>query len=98
MRTMLRFSFPGERGNQAVKDGTVEKTLGALLEQLKPEAAYFMPDGGERGGFIVFDMTDAAQVATVLEPLWMNLDAAVDLTPVMNADDLKRGLATLKKA
>ena len=68
------------------------------MSRYKPEAAYFMPDGGERGGLMVFDMTDSAQIPLIVETLCTRLDAAVELTPVMNADDLKRGLAKLKKA
>jgi hypothetical protein len=29
----------------------------------------------------------------VVEPLFMNLDAEVEITPVMSADDLRKGLA-----
>jgi hypothetical protein len=93
MRTMLRWTVPVERGNEAIRDGTLEKSIQALLEQLKPEAAYFMPFDGERAGMMVFDMTDPAQIPQIAEPLFMALDAAVEFTPVMDADDLKRALS-----
>jgi len=95
---MLRFTIPVERGNEAIKNGALEKSFASLTELLKPETAYFLPDGGERGGVMVFDMTDPAQIPSIVEPLFRSLDAAVEFTPVMNADDLKRGLAKLKKA
>ncbi len=41
---------------------------------------------------IVFDMADPAQIPQIAEPLFMNVDAAVEFTPVMNGDDLKRAL------
>jgi hypothetical protein len=93
MRTMLRWTVPVERGNEAIKDGTLEQSIQTLMEQLKPEAAYFMPYDGERSGIMVFDMTDPAQIPQIVEPLFMALDAAVEFTPVMNADDLKRALS-----
>ena len=93
MRTMLRWTVPVERGNEAIRDGTLEKSIQTLLEQLKPEAAYFMPFDGERAGMMVFDMTDPAQIPQIAEPLFMALDAAVEFTPVMDADDLKRALS-----
>jgi hypothetical protein len=93
MRTMLRWTVPVERGNEAIRDGTLEKSIQTLMEQLKPEAAYFMPFDGERAGMMVFDMTDPAQIPQIAEPLFMALDAAVEFTPVMDADDLKRALS-----
>jgi hypothetical protein len=90
---MLRWTVPVERGNEAIKDGTLARTMEALMEQLQPEAAYFMADDGERGGLMVFDMTDPAMVPQIAEPLFMALDAAVEFTPVMNADDLQRALS-----
>ena len=50
MRMMLRWTVPVERGNQAIKDGTLARTIQALLEELKPEAAYFWPENGKRAG------------------------------------------------
>jgi len=89
---MLRWTVPVERGNEAIKDGSLARTLEPLMEELKPEAAYFWPENGERGGMMVFDMTDPSQIPQVAEPLFLNVDAAVDFAPVMNADDLKKAL------
>jgi len=96
MRTMVRFSLPIEKGNQAYDDGALGKTLETLLAKLKPEAAYFCPIGGKRGGMFVFDMADSAQIPVVLEPLFGKLNAEVEISPVMNADDLKKGIAAAK--
>ena len=95
MRTMLTFSVPVEKGNEAIQDGSLAATLEAMLEKLEPEAAYFRAIDGERGGMIVFDMDDPAQIPQVAEPLFLNLDADVELTPVMNPDDLRRALSSL---
>ena len=98
MRTMLRVRFPVETSNAAVKDGTLEKTFGKMFEQLKPEAAYFFPDGGLRSALFVFDLKDPSDIAATAEPFFAALGAEVYLVPVMNGDDLKAGLAKLKKA
>jgi hypothetical protein len=89
---MLRWTVPVERGNEAIKDGSLARTLESLMEELKPEAAYFWPEAGERGGMMVFDMTDPSQIPQIAEPLFLNVDAAVEFAPVMNADDLKKAL------
>ena len=101
MRMMLRFSLPVERGNQAIKDGSIGKTIESLMKTLKPEAAYFGTLNGKRGGMMFFDLAEPSQIIQVAEPLFLGLDATVEFSPVMNADDLRKGLAkmsTKKKA
>ncbi len=92
MRMMLRWTVPVEKGNETIRDGSLAQTIQSLLEELEPEAAYFWPENGERAGMIVFDMADTTQIPQIAEPLFMNLDAAVEFLPVMNADDLKEAL------
>ena len=92
MRMMLRWTVPVERGNATIEDGLLAQTIQSLLTDLKPEAAYFWPENGERAGMMVFDMTDATQIPQIAEPLFMSLDAAVEFLPVMNAEDLKTAL------
>jgi hypothetical protein len=93
MRTLLRVSIPVEKGNEAFKSGALRQTMQSLMETLKPEAAYFYPDEeGRRSALLVFDLEGPWQLPTLGEPLFGNLNAAVHLTPVMNAEDLERGL------
>ena len=93
MRMMLKFTLPVEKGNQAFKDGSLGKTLESIMNKLKPEAAYFGPSDGKRSGMVFFDLADPSQIVEVVEPLFSNLNAAVELVPVMNGDDLRKGLA-----
>ena len=97
MRMMLKFTLPVEKGNQAIKDGSLGKTLESIMKKLKPEAAYFAPVDGKRGGMIFFDLAEPSQIAEVVEPLILNLNAATEIVPVMNADDLRKGLAKAAK-
>ena len=92
MRTMLRWTVPVEKGNEAFENGSLASTIQGLMEELKPEAAYFMAEGGERSAILVFDMTDSSQMPQITKKLFTDLHAAVEFLPVMNADDLKRGL------
>ena len=92
MRMMLRWTVPVERGNETIKDGSLAKTIESLLEKLKPEAAYFWPGNGERAGMIIFYMADPTQIPQIAEPLFLNVNAAVEFVPVMNADDLRSAL------
>ena len=92
MRTMLRAVMPVEKSNQAIQNGTLPKLLATIMQELKPEAAYFFPENGKRSCLMVFDMKDASQMPLISERFFMELNAEVSLTPVMNADDLKKGL------
>jgi hypothetical protein len=42
---------------------------------------------------IFFDVTEPSQIVAAVEPFFLNLNAAVELVPVMNGDDLRKGLA-----
>lgn len=97
MRMMLRVKMPVESGNNAVKDGSLPRTIQAVLERLKPEAAYFFPDEGKRSMLIVFNLQDVSQIPPLVEPLFIGMNASVTLTPVMNAEDLQKGLADAAK-
>lgn len=92
MRVMLRFTLPVEKGNQALKDGSLSRTVEALMGQLKPEAAYFTTLDGKRGGMIFFDLAEPSQIVETIEPLLLTLNATTELVPVMNGDDLRKGL------
>ena len=50
MRFIFKFSFPPEKFNQAVLDGTSGEKIAQILDETKPEAAYFFAEGGRRGG------------------------------------------------
>ena len=92
MRLMLKFTIPVEKGNQAAKDGSLGAAIDALIEQTNPEAAYFTLEDGERAGMIFFEVEDQAQLTELNEPLFAATDAAIEIVPVLNQDDLRRGL------
>jgi hypothetical protein len=93
MRLMLKFTIPVDKGNQTAKDGTLGAAIDALIEQTNPEAAYFSLDGGERAGMIFFEVDDQARLTELNEPLFAAVDAAIHISPVLNLDDLRRGLS-----
>jgi hypothetical protein len=64
----------------------------SILSKLKPEAAYFTPLEGKRAGMIFFDMADPSQIVESVEPFFLSLNGSTELVPVMNADDLRKGL------
>jgi len=94
MRTMLTFQIPAEAGNAAIKEGRLARVISETLDRLKPEAAYFtaMANGG-RGGYIVFDLKDPSDIPWVCEPFFNELNATIDLSPVMTPQDVEKGVA-----
>ena len=93
MRTMIRVTIPVEMGNTTIKNGQLPKVMGSFVERWKPEAAYFYADNlGRRTGSFVIDLPDSSDIPSIAEPFFQELGASVELTPVMNAEDLKKGL------
>jgi len=96
MRTMLKFTVPVEKGNEAVKEDSFGKTMQALMNELKPEAAYFGAFEGKRGAMLFFDLAEPSKIVEILEPLSLNLNAAVEILPVMSGEDLRKGIAAAR--
>jgi len=93
MRTMIRISIPVDAGNKAIQDGSLPKIMADTLERLKPESAYFYTDRGVRTGILIVDFNDVSEIPVIAEPLFMGFNAAVEFIPVMNAEELKKGLS-----
>jgi hypothetical protein len=96
MRMFVKVSIPVAHGNKAIQDGTIGNIIGHFLETWKPEAAYFGVEDGNRTGFFIVEVKEPSMMPPMFEPLFMQLDAKITFTPVMNAADLKAGLAALK--
>ena len=86
MRMMLRFTLPVEKSNAAINDGSLARTMESILSKLRPEAAYFTPLDGKRGGMIFFDMAEPSQIIEVVEPLFLSLNATTEVVPVNGTD------------
>ncbi|MEW2045022.1 hypothetical protein OHS71_19550 [Streptomyces sp. NBC_00377] len=95
MRVLLKASMDTEKANEAIRSGTLGKLIQESMEQIKPEAAYFTTDHGKRTAYIFFDMQDSAQMPVLSEPFFLNLGSEISYTPVMNMEDVQRGLSQL---
>ena len=95
MRMMMRVYIPVEAGNAAVKSGSLAQTFQQFMDTAKPEAAYFVADG-ERTAYFFFDLKQPSDIPSIAEPFFSNLQAAIDVTPAMNIEDVKTGLGALK--
>jgi hypothetical protein len=97
MRFLVKVSIPVEAGNAAAKkDGL--KVIQKILEQQKPEAAYFVADGGKRTGLLIIDIKDASEIPGIAEPWFLALNASIEAVPAMVPADLKKAGPAIEKA
>jgi hypothetical protein len=98
VRMLLKMQMEVEAGNRAIKDGSFGEMLEGVMDQIKPEAAYFTAIDGKRTALIFFDLREPAQIPAVAEPFFMGVNAAIELLPVMTAEDVQKGLEEAAKA
>ncbi|MDQ6708369.1 MAG: hypothetical protein M3Z85_20610 [Acidobacteriota bacterium] len=97
MRFLLKISFPVESGNAAAKkDGF--KAIQSILEEQKPEAAYFVAENGKRTGILIINIEDASEIPAIAEPWFLALNAAIEVTPAMLPADLQKAAPAIAKA
>ncbi len=90
MRMLFKVSIPVEAGNAAMKNGTFGATVGSILEDTKPEAAYFAEDNGVRTGFIFVDVASESDIPRLAEPWFLAFNASVEFHPCMTGEDLQK--------
>ena len=92
MRMMMKVKMDTEAASQGIADGSLPGLLQEHLARLQPEAAYFGPEDGVRTAFIVFDLKDPSDLPAISEPFFSRAKANIQMFPVMDREDLQRGL------
>ncbi|MGD0482164.1 MAG: panthothenate synthetase [Terracidiphilus sp.] len=98
MRMMLVARFPIEPFNSLVRNGTVGSIIKKILDDIKPEAAYFGERDGRRGCELVVDLQSPSDIPRLAEPFFLSLNAEVEFRICMLPEDLaKADLSALGK-
>jgi len=98
MRFLLKVEMPVDVANEMAREGVLGQTIGAILEDIEPEAAYFATSNGERAGYIFIDLEDASEIPRVAEPWFLAFEANVELIPAMTVEDLTKAGPDIEKA
>lgn len=98
MRMLFKVSIPVETGNAAAKNGTLGSTVQSILEEAKPEAAYFAEDNGQRTGFIFLEVATESDIPRLAEPWFLAFNASVELHPAMTGEDLGKAGPAIEAA
>ena len=92
MRVLMKVSMSAEAGSRAIAEGKLLELMTGFLDRVKPEAAYFLPEHGKRTAMFFLDLERPDQIPELAEPFFMNLGASIEITPAMNAEDMKAGV------
>ena len=98
MRFLLRATLPTDVVNEVMHDEQFMATIQRIMDDIKPEAAYFTLENGARTAYVVVDLPDAASMVKVCEPFYQSLSADVELMLVMGPEDLPSAGAHLDAA
>ena len=90
MRMLFKISLPVVETNAKMKDGTFGPTIHSILEGMKPEAAYFAEDNGNRTAFIFVDVPTESDIPRLAEPWFLAFNAKLELHPAMSAEDMEK--------
>jgi hypothetical protein len=95
---LLTVTMPHEPFNTLARNKKAGKILERILQEIKPEAAYFTEQDGTRGAILVVNITDPSKVPSMAEPFFLNFNADCRFRIVMSPEELgKAGLDDLAK-
>ncbi len=98
MRFLLKCRMDTEKANELTRQGKLGETIGAILEEQKPEAVYFALDQGKRTAFLFLNMDDPSDLPAIAEPWFLAFNAEIESQPAMVAEDLMKAGPAIEAA
>jgi hypothetical protein len=93
---LVKVTMPVEAGNVAARSGF--QALESILQDLKPEAAYFYAEHGKRSALLIIQMEEASRIPAIAEPFFMAFNATIEFQPVMLPEDLRKAAPDIERA
>ncbi|MFM0341747.1 panthothenate synthetase [Paraburkholderia fungorum] len=90
MRMLLNIRIPHEPFNTMVREGSIGEVMGKILEEMKPEAAYFTEQNGARGAVLVVNLDNPSDIPAFAEPWFLKFNADCEFRIAMVAEDLMK--------
>ena len=88
MRMMMLIQCPPEPFNTRARNGTAGSTMKRILDDTKPEAAYFSERDGKRGAVLIVDVQSPSDVPRLAEPWFLCFSAEVEFRICMLPEEL----------
>jgi hypothetical protein len=89
MRVLVNIRFSTEPFNTMNREVTAGLAIKAILDEPKPEAAYFYDPDGCQGCMIVVHLDDPSRLPSVAELFFMKFQARCDFHIAMSPADLE---------
>jgi hypothetical protein len=96
MRFLFRISIPVEAGNADARNGF--QAMQNILTEQRPEAAYFIAEGGDRTAILIMNMNDTSEIPAIAEPWFLAFNALIEVTPAMVPADLEKAMPAVERA
>ena len=90
MKFLMKVGIPTVSGNKAMRNGNMLKQIQSYLKEVRPEAAYFSIECGKRTMFLIVDVPSAEKMPEIAEPLWLDFEAEVFVTPIMDVMEFEK--------
>lgn len=98
MRFLVKAKWDVDAGNELARKGELGSLVATIIDEQKPEAAYFIADGGCRTALLVMDMENASQIPAIAEPWFLAVNASIEFTPLMLLEDLQEAGPAIEQA
>ena len=90
MKFLVKATMPVKAGNAYVRGSDLQSRMDTVMGDVRPEAAYFTIDNGQRTAYFVMNVEDSLDLPRIAEPLWQAWEADVTFIPVIPAEDMEK--------
>ncbi len=98
MRFLMKVKMSVEKANAALKDPNFGQKMKGMIDELKPEVAYFALSEGQRCAYFIVNLNSNSDLPRIAEPFWFAFNADIEFTPAMVAEDLMKAGPDIAKA